>query len=299
LIPSWRGVIRKSPAVNGGVTVFRLLGRLVSRLWPLFLIGWLALVFAVRYAAPTWSSVAQDKEFAFLPDNVPSRRAEAVFDKAFPDDRYKSNIVLVLQREGSPALETDLNFIEQTLEPRLRQIAESEGGLAAEPEPSDEPLFSTGPPQPPKATRRSVIARIVTPNAPAGGALLVSADQQVLLVVLDLTTEFLSDASRPTIRKVEELIPKLSEEQALPQGLAITVTGSAVIGRDHSRAQRDSVRATQFLTIALVIVLLMLIYRTPVLAAIPLATVFLGVELAIGVLATFAKAGQIQLFEGI
>jgi RND superfamily putative drug exporter len=280
--------------------LFGTIGRLVSRGWLAFLLGWIALVVATKYAAPAWETVAQDKEFAFLPEDAPSRRAEQVFAKAFPDDRYTSNIVLVLHREdtGARAIEEDLRFIENTLRPGLIKIADSEGGLASEPAPSDEPLFSSSP-EPDKPTKKSIIAQIVTPNAPAGGAFLVSPDKKALLVVVDLTTEFMDAGNRPTIDKIEKLISDLRNQRKLPAGLDISLTGSAVVGRDHGDAQLQSVRATQFLTVALVIVLLIAIYRSPLLAAIPLATVYLAVQIAINVLAICAQHGHIQLFEGI
>src|SRR5438128_1554752 len=97
---------------------FRLLGQLVRRLWPVLLAAWVALALLLSHAAPPWDEVARDREFAFLPGDAPSRQAEEVYEKAFPDDRLTSNVVLVLQRGDSEkeALSRDLKFIEDTLE---------------------------------------------------------------------------------------------------------------------------------------------------------------------------------------
>src|SRR5579885_2585266 len=123
--------------------MFRFLGQVVRRGWPFLLAGWALLLAVTWWLAPPWDQVAQDKEFAFLPADSPSRRAEEVYAQAFPDDRLGSNIVLVLHRDGDerPHLKTDLAFINDHLEPGIRQIAEAEGGLASEIRPSDEPLF--------------------------------------------------------------------------------------------------------------------------------------------------------------
>ena len=43
--------------------------------------------------AASWDIVAEDKEFAFLPAGAPSRIAEDVYAKAFPDDRVASLMV--------------------------------------------------------------------------------------------------------------------------------------------------------------------------------------------------------------
>jgi RND superfamily putative drug exporter len=285
---------------------FRFLGHVVRRGWPFLLLGWVVIAFVTEHFAPPWDQVAQDKEFDFLPENLPSRQAEAIYAKAFPEDRTASNLVLVLSREteGAQTHQQDLDFIENTLEPGLRRIAEARGGLAGQAAPSNEPLFFTGdseetpePPATPK--RRSIIARILTPDSPSGGPFLVSPDGRALLVVLELTTEFMSRTNWPTITAVQDLVHDLRDRGQVPERLDVTLTGSAVIGRDHTQAQLESVRATQSLTVLLVIVLLLLIYRAPFLALIPLVTVYLAVRVAINLLSILAAAGHLTLFEGI
>src|SRR5262249_54149746 len=162
------------------------------------------------WAAPPWQEVAQDREFAFLPADEPSRRGEEVLAQAFPDDHLTSNVVLILERTGDAAsLDRVKRFIEDVLEPGLRKIAEDEGGLAGEAVPSDEPLFPSDVVESRPPVRRSVIARIRTPNAPGTGALLVSEDERALLLVVELTTEFLSRDNWPTLARIEDLIRTL------------------------------------------------------------------------------------------
>jgi RND superfamily putative drug exporter len=283
--------------------VFRLIGWAVRRAWIVLLVGWGVLLFATWRAAPPWRAVARDREFAFLPADAPSRHAEEVYATAFPDDPQTSNVVLVLHREsgGDGTLTGDLKFIEDVLEPGLRKIAESEGGLASAPAPSEEPLFATDEPAkaPAPPAKHSIIDRIRTPNAPGTGAFLISPDHRALLVVVELTTEFLSDANWPAITKIENLMHELRESGKLPDGLEMAITGSAVIGRDHNVAQLQSVRATETLTVVLVIVLLLLIYRAPLLAIIPLVAVALSIQISLSILAILAGAGHLLLFEGI
>lgn len=280
--------------------MFSTLSHLVCRSWYLLLAGWVLAVVLAWWAAPPWAEVAPDREFAFLPEDAPSRRAVEVFARAFPDDTFDSNVVLVVHRTGAtPAsLDRDLKFVEDVLESGLRAIAAEEGGLASEPAP-DEPLFGdTGGP-PPAPPKRSIIARIRTPNAPGTGGLLVSQDRRVLLVAAELTTEFLSSRNWPTIARIESFVDGLRRQGKLPPGVDVLVTGSAVIGRDHTLAQLQSARATERLTFVLVIGLLVVIYRAPLLALIPLATVFVSVQLARDLLAIAAHAGYLTLFAGI
>ena len=281
--------------------MLHLFGRLVSRFWYLVLVGWLLILAVCWRAAPPWDEVAQDREFAFLPADAPSRRAEEVFAKAFPDDRLASNIVLVLHRSGpeTGSLDGDLKFIEDTFEPALRKVAASEGGLASDVAPAEGDLFGDKPPKPETPPQRSRIARIRTPNDPEAGPLMVSDDGKALLVVVELTTEFLSKENWPTIDKIQSVVKDLGDQGQIPAGMKITVAGSAIIGRDHVEGELQSAHATEVLTVVLVVVLLLLIYRAPIIALIPLVTVFLVVQISVHALAILGKAGYIQLFEGI
>src|SRR5262249_5924406 len=159
----------------------------------------------------------------FLPAGAPSRRAADVFDKAFPQDLSASNIALILYRSdnrpGQP--ERDQKFIEEVLRPALLKIADDEGGLAGERDSlsGDEPLFDGDGGKAAKPTRRSIIASIMTPNGLGYGPLLVSADGRAMLVLLELTTEFLSDDNWATIGKVEELVRRLRGQGQLPSGV--------------------------------------------------------------------------------
>jgi len=283
--------------------LFQFLGQVVRRAWLLLLAAWGLLLAATWLAAPPWAEVALDRQFEFLPKNATSRLAEVEYAKAFPDDRLTSNIVLVVHRIGDSQkpLPRDFQFIEEVLYPRLRQIAEAEGGLAGEPAPSEAPLFDEPnvSPAPPPSAKRSIIAQIRTPSAPGAGAFLVSPDGQAQLVVIELTTEFVSNDNWPTITRIENLLRELRQQNKIPPGVQIAMTGSAVIGRDHTVAELQSVRATGFLTVLLVVGLLLLIYRAPLLARIPLATVYLAVQIGINVLALLARAGYINPFQGL
>src|SRR3954470_4286554 len=110
--------------------LFRLLGWLVQRAWIAVLLGWGLLFLGTRYAAPAWNEVVQDKEFAFLPKDAPSLRAEEMYNKAFPGDKLSSNIVLVVSDSELGRLARDLAFLQDVVYPRLQQIADQDGGMA-------------------------------------------------------------------------------------------------------------------------------------------------------------------------
>src|SRR5260370_32208596 len=95
------------------------------------------------------------------------------------------------------------------------------------------------------------------------------------------------------------MLGELQREVKMPPGVEIALTGSAVMGRDHVKAELQGAKSTELWTVILVVGLLILIYRAPLLALIPLATVYLAVRIALSLLAVLAKAGYLSLFEGL
>jgi RND superfamily putative drug exporter len=168
----------------------------------------------------------------------------------------------------------------------------------------------SNPPQPKDASAAGVpdapiLADIRTFSDRDMGPLLISEDQKATLVIMELTTEFTERKNDPLVNKIETLLGRpghpgpLFLEKDFPRGLELSLSGLATVGRDMRAAAQHSADATQLATIVLVIVLLFAIYRAPVLAVIPLLTVFVSVEIALHLLCILAKAGYVTLFGGI
>ncbi len=81
--------------------------RAVTRRWWLVLLIWVVVAIAVRLAAPPWNSVAYDGDFEYLPATMSSVAGGRLLDQAFPGERSRSQIVLVLGRDASPLTKTD------------------------------------------------------------------------------------------------------------------------------------------------------------------------------------------------
>ena len=62
-------------------------------------IGWLVLAIGLRLLSPAWNDVALDGDFDYLPKEMDSVAGERLLDEAFPGDRSRSQIVLVLARD--------------------------------------------------------------------------------------------------------------------------------------------------------------------------------------------------------
>ncbi|HUG90190.1 MAG TPA: MMPL family transporter [Planctomycetaceae bacterium] len=373
--------------------MFQTLGKIVSRHTLLWLLGWAAVAVVLGVYAPRVEEVIKEGEFNFLPDTEPGRRAEALYSEAFPDDLFKSTVVIVVRRNNSPddkLLAADRTFIEQSLKPRIeriqpvmdlaaayarlspdfadaeREINEELDGLPhelalgvvrdwhadvfrapADPDPDTDAATPLTERARREAQRRRVPAAALgsawqrrlaapahdtagpdrwtlstsavanlTPPAPiiadvrtytdeSLGHMLDSADGKATLVFVELTTEFLERANRQAISRIERLIPRSDGGESelgdeMPLGtLDVAMSGSATVGRDMRAAAEQSARTIDLVTISLVLVLLLAIYRAPVLAIIPLITVGLAVHVALRSLACLSELGLVDLFSSV
>ncbi len=271
--------------------MFRVLAEFVERQWRSILAVWLVLLLCAMgvlhgwfnqlgFKIPQWREVAEDGEFAYLPAQMQSLVGEKLLARAFPNDLLTSSVVIVVRRESHELIPEDEAFIESVLKPRLEQIRAAEEAT--------------------HAGGKSLIASVRTFKDPLMGRLLVSADRKASLVIVALTSEFLEYGNRPTIKQIEDLIQTLRSD-AKPPGLDLAMSGTATVGRDMLEAGRDSARATERWTMILVILLLGAIYRAPLIAAIPLLTVFASVQIALALelLLTQAPFLKFRVFLGM
>jgi RND superfamily putative drug exporter len=334
--------------------MFTRLGRLVTRAPLPLVVGWIVIGVLAHATAPDWTSVAQQGEFVFLPETVPSKTAERLYRDAFqaPDqsnggvqqDPLGSNVVIVVQREDLPNGMTaaDSRFIDRVLRPGLVAIAQTtQAGYAAgdasayitafvraavqeanqTPSPASNDDVEAivrrlaAPPDPRDASDNDV--RIVPPaervvstvwtfSEKGIGPLLVSKDRKSTLVVVQLRTEFLSRENGLLLERIEAFVNDVRlhradypAEQRIPANLDLAISGSATVGRDMLTAERQSTQNTELYAKVLVIILLIILYRAPLLVVIPLITVGLTTDLTVSLLRHMAAAGWIGVFSGL
>ena len=79
----------------------------VTSRWRWVLLAWLVVTVSIRLAAPNWNDVAYDGDFEYLPADMPSVEGGHLLDEAFPGERSRSQIVLVLGRDTDSLTKTD------------------------------------------------------------------------------------------------------------------------------------------------------------------------------------------------
>ncbi|WP_437204826.1 MMPL family transporter [Planctomicrobium sp. SH664] len=289
--------------------MYKKLGEIVSRYPKTWICVWLVVVVTAVKLSPTFQEVWKDGEFSFLPEESSSRQAELLYREAFASappteeeateggksvkqDPLGSNIVIVLERpeRKSGINDADRAFISETLIPALHEIQRTTPA-------GHRDLLKSSFSEIPESEQ--VIAAVATYDDRRIGPLLVSQDKQATLVVIDLKTEFLNRKNVVVLHRVEDLLKDPEILKQKPLGLAMALSGSATVGRDMLEAEVTSASRTELFTKLLVIVLLLAIYRAPLLVVVPLATVGIALALTQALLRILAGLGWIDIFTGL
>ena len=247
--------------------MFDLLGRwAATHAWKVCT-AWLLLAIGLTVVAPTWKANTHDDDIRYLPPTTPSVRAFQLMEKAFPQDIFACRAVLALERPDEPLTDNDLALVDD--------IVTSLEGLKR-----DEPALQIG--------------AIVSYRDPVVGKRLTSADRQCTLIQLSLATPYLALQTKEAVDKADAKAQVLVARAGFDPP-RLYVTGPAGVGRDLVRAGAESLDHTTIATVALVIIVLLLVYRSPVLALVPLVTIGVSAWVALELLALLTLIPGVQL----
>lgn len=80
-----------------------------DRRWAV-IIAWIAMAMLLKFVAPDWSAVAHDGDLEQLPANTTLIEGQRLSRQAFPADKSRSQVVLILAREDSELSIADREF---------------------------------------------------------------------------------------------------------------------------------------------------------------------------------------------
>jgi RND superfamily putative drug exporter len=244
--------------------MFARLATLVTRHWLLVLAIWLVIPIALKLAAPSWDDICQDGDFAYLPPEMTSSRGEELFDKAFPDQTSKSEVVLVVARPNGRLRQEDYDVASRLAE----KFAPREGAPVTAVYGYDEPVVGR---------------KLVSPLGRNG---------QAVLVVLQLNTEFMVIDNIEYLKEVYGTLDTFKQDESFPGGLQLGVTGSAAIGSDMLASAEESIDNTELATTVLVVLILLVVYRAPGLVIVPLLAVTTAYVVSTNLIALLAEWGD-------
>lgn len=230
--------------------MFAAFGRAVVRRPWWVIASWLIVSVGVIVAAPSLGSVTNSDQASFLPDDKESARADRLAARAFPEAAGASAVVVVRRADGAPLGEADVAALQQ-------------------------------------ATGRLNTAK---PAALAGVAFdptqQVAQNRAVALLAAQFTGAPEDQAVLDAVADLRERTDRVLAGTDLTAG----ITGEAAITLDNKQAFGDAERIVTITTVALIVVLLLLIFRSPLAALLPLVSVGLVLGVSTAAIAAAATA---------
>ncbi len=232
------------------------ISNLINRHWLWIILSWIVLTIILRSIAPSWDKIAKDGDLDYLPKYVTSLQGKALLEDAFPNERSHSQAVITLSRGGEPLTPDDRRFGKVVSE-RLANI----DGL---------PLVD-----------------IWDESTQVVGDMLLAKDDKAVMVIAQLTNGLMDVDNARILGLVEKMVAELKKEA--PEGVDISITGSAIIGGSLRASIEESLSNTETTTVVLVLLCLIAIYRAPLLVLIPLATIAVSMSCSYDVVALLAE----------
>jgi RND superfamily putative drug exporter len=244
--------------------MFDLLGRIVARRWIWVLALWVVGVTALKLVAPPWKTISQDDDVGFFPADFPSVRGYRMLQRAFQGDAAGSEAVIVVQRPDAKLSAADQAFIRE-LARRIDELRK----------------------QFPERDYR--LSPVETFQTPVKGQLLASKDGRASLLLVPCGWPFMAEKVIQVIDHLRRTANEMRARGEIPPGLDVAVTGSTGVGADIQKATKESLDRSQWTTILLVVVILLAVYRSPVVALIPLVTITISVITSMSLMALLTR----------
>jgi RND superfamily putative drug exporter len=232
------------------------LASFVARHAKATILVWVALAAFVTAVAPEFTDVTVQDQSAFLGRSAPSLAAAERIKELWPREEFNEAAIVVLSRKGR-------------LQDRDRRYARRlEAWINS-----------------PRAPRN--VSVTVSPfSRPQFREILAARNDRALLLVVGFTTSPFEPATNEAVARIRDHVGSTRAA-----GLTVHVTGTAGIGLDQDTAIDQAVHRTTIITLVLVIVILLWVFRSPVAPFVPLTTIGLAYVVARSLVALLASAG--------
>ncbi len=238
---------------------FDLVRWVVSRFPGRTVAAWAALALVAVAVSPNLTRLAAEGQARLLPQNAESAQAAAMIHRVWPEQSYEALAVVALHRPGG-LTSADHDF--------ARKVADGIENVPARP---------------------ADILRVMGPRSqPELAERLISRDGTLQIVAVPFSTSFVAPSAQMAVGWLQERVKRTGPQ---PEGLEVLWTGDAVIGRDYMRGVQQSLDRAAIATVFLLLAVLLAVYRSLLLAMIPLATIGIALLLSRSLLAWMALAG--------
>jgi RND superfamily putative drug exporter len=255
--------------------MFRPLGKIVSRGWPAVLLLWIVIAVLLGRYAPNLNKVTVEGPGFTLPKGYDSQVASDLLAEGFGS---QSSRLLILMRTKSGRPLTDEN---RTV---IHEAFDYVGN------PRNQKLWVANPP-------RNVIGDVISEfRNPYLKDRLTSTDNSTTIQIVVLTSQFSGLDTWEYVggggNKDKGVVNYLDQFVKDHPEVSYEITDSAAVGWDYNRIAEISLKRTQWATAILVVIMLLVLYRSPITPIVPLATLVLSLYVANCVMALLAQAGM-------
>jgi putative drug exporter of the RND superfamily len=235
-----------------------LIARTSTRWWWVVASAWVGVAAVLWLLAPPFQSVATFDASSFLNEDAGPIQGGRMLAEGWPDDAFTSNAAIVLARDDGSLTDDDRTFAQDLVDwLRSDDAPEAFGGVTTH---LDEPGLA---------------------------ATFVAEDGQAMFLLVGVESPY----SPPAAEGVEATRAHIAQMQ-IPPGLEVLVGGTAGVAADESAAIDTSISRTHVLTLVLVALILLWVYRSPVAPLVPLATIGVAFLTSISVVSLLAGAGM-------
>lgn len=227
---------------------------------------WILFAGVVFLKAPLLSEVAKGDQASFLPANSDTSKASKLMKKLYPNKGEGSSLVLTFHRNGilndkdkNYALELEKFLKENSVTYRVREVLS----------PFSQKKFEET---------------------------MLSKNQLAAYLVVNLNIPGYKEVTNEVVRSLRKIVSSggdagVKAAPAVPEGLIVNVTGDAALGQETTDNVKDSMSLTTKITIILVVLVLIFIYKSPVAQLVPLFTIALSFLISRGVVAELTNYG--------
>jgi len=243
--------------------MFQRLGHITARYRIPIIVGWIVLAAVLTLIAPDLDEVSSSDQKDFLPADAPFVHAQEVQARVFPEQSAaSSSVVLVAAGPGGSVHDADVWAFIARLETWLNSASAPE----------------------------NIIQAVGPTTAPQFADQLISPDGRIALVGVGLSTIADVAATDEAVNAIDDWLAANT-----PAGLAAYQSGEAALSTQAEASALTTMDRTLWITIVLVIVALLIIYRSPVSPLIPLFAVTMALLVSVGIVGLLAEAGVIAV----
>ncbi|OBG82478.1 hypothetical protein A5733_13680 [Mycobacterium sp. NS-7484] len=235
------------------------IARTIHRLAVPIILAWLVVVAILTFAIPSLETVGRQYSVSLVPRDAPSFQAMQRMGTNF--DESDSDSVAMIVLEGQQPLGADAHHYYNDL---IRQL---------------------------KADTRHVQHVQDYWGDPLTATAVQSADNKAVYVQLNLSGNQGESLANESVQAVRDLVDRTPP----PPGVAAYVTGPAPLVSDMNHAGDKSIIKITIVTLAVILTMLLIVYRSIVTSVLLLAMVGIQVQVARGVVAILGDHGIIGL----